>query len=103
MGAGAGPLPGGRVRAPGGGRKRVEENDPAALKVLLGLVESDERGDPESPLRWTTRSLRHLAEELTRQGHPVSAPVVRQPLQVAGFSLQANVKTLEGAQHSDRD
>jgi hypothetical protein len=64
--AGGDPLPDGRVRAPGGGRKRAETSDPAVLKALLALVEPDERGDPESPLRWTTKSLRHLAEELTR-------------------------------------
>jgi transposase len=63
------------------------------------MVEPDERGDPESPLRWTTKSLRHLAEELTRQGHPVSAPTVGRLLKREGFSLQVNVKTLEGAQH----
>jgi DDE family transposase len=73
------------------------------LKALLAVVEPDERGDPESPLRWTTRSLRHLAEELTRQGHSVSAPTVGRLLKAAGFSLQANAKTLEGAQHPDRD
>ncbi|MFD8723874.1 ISAzo13 family transposase [Streptomyces sp. NPDC059629] len=101
--AGAGPLPDGRVRAPGGGRRRAEANDPALLKALLGLVEPDERGDPQSPLRWTTKSLRNLAEELTRQGHPVSAPTVGRLLKQEGFSLQANVKTLEGAQHPDRD
>jgi hypothetical protein len=56
-----------------------------------------------SPLRWTTKSLRHLAEELTRQGHPVSAPTVGRLLRREGFSLQANAKTLEGAQHPDRD
>ncbi|MFB7740446.1 ISAzo13 family transposase [Streptomyces sp. NPDC056112] len=100
--AGAG-LPSGRIRAPGGGRKRAEEIDPALLKALLGLVEPDERGDPESPLRWTTKSLRNLAEELSRQGHPVSAPTVGRLLRQEGFSLQANVKTLEGAQHPDRD
>jgi len=101
--AGAGPLTDGRVRAPGGGRKRAEANDPALLKALLGLVEPDERGDPESPLRWTTKSLRNLVEELTRRGHPVSAPTVGRLLRQEGFSLQANVKTLEGAQHPDRD
>jgi DDE family transposase len=100
---GVGPWPEGRVRAPGGGRRRVENNDPVVLSALLGLVEPDERGDPESPLRWTTKSLRHLAEELTRQGHPASAPTVERLLRSAGFSLQANVKTLEGAQHPDRD
>jgi hypothetical protein len=73
------------------------------LSALLGLVEPDERGDPQSPLRWTTKSLRHLAEELTQQGHPVSAPTVGRLLRSAGFSLQANAKTLAGAQHPDRD
>jgi Rhodopirellula transposase DDE domain len=97
------PSPDGRVRVPGGGRRRAEEHDPAVLSALLGLVEPDERGDPESPLRWTTKSLRHLAEELTRQGHPVSAPTVGRLLRSMDFSLQANAKTLEGAQHPDRD
>jgi transposase len=101
--AGGNPLPDGRVRAPGGGRKRAETADPAVLEALLALVEPDERGDPESPLRWTTKSLRHLAEELTKQGHPMSAPTVGRLLKSAGFSLQANAKTLEGAQHPDRD
>ena len=103
LAADTGPLPDGRVRAPGGGRRRAEDNNPAVLSALLGLVEPDERGDPESPLRWTTKSLRHLAEELTRQGHPVSAPTVGRLLRSADFSLQANAKTLEGAQHPDRD
>jgi transposase len=69
---------------------------------LLRLVEPDERGDPMSPLRWTTKSLRHLAEELTGQGHAISAPTVGRLLREAGFSLQANAKTLEGQQHPDR-
>ncbi|MBB5891432.1 hypothetical protein BJ998_002628 [Kutzneria kofuensis] len=101
--AGEDPLPDGRIRAAGGGRERTEEHDSGVLKALLGLVEPDERGDPESPLRWTTKSLRHLADELTRQGHPVSAPTVGRLLRAAGFSLQANTKTLEGTQHPDRD
>jgi hypothetical protein len=96
-------VPDGRVRAAGGGRRPTEVHDPRLLDALLGLVEPDERGDPQSPLRWTTKSLRHLAEELTRQGHRVSAPTVGRLLQREGFSLQANVKTLEGAQHPDRD
>ena len=103
LAADTGSLPDGRARAPGGGRRRAEDNNPAVLSALLGLVEPDERGDPESPLRWTTKSLRHLAEELTRQGHPVSAPTVGRLLRSADFSLQANAKTLEGAQHPDRD
>jgi len=100
---GKGPLPGGRVRGPGGGRKSAEERDRRLLPALLALVEPDERGDPESPLRWTTKSLRHLAEELTRQGHRVSAPTVGRLLRQAGFSLQGTAKTLEGAQHPGRD
>ncbi|MEH1017933.1 ISAzo13 family transposase, partial [Micromonospora sp. CPCC 206060] len=87
----------------GGGRKRVEEKDRGLVCALLALVEPDERGDPESPLRWTTKSLRHLAEELNRQGYAVSAPTVGRLLKQQGFSLQVNAKTLEGAQHPDRD
>jgi len=101
--AGEEPFPPGRVRRPGGGRKQAAQQDPDLLPALLALVEPDQRGDPMSPLRWTTKSLRHLAEELTRQGHPVSAPTVGRLLKREGFSLQANVKTLEGAQHPDRD
>jgi len=97
------PFPDGRARREGGGRKSTEELDAGLVPALLALVEPDERGDPESPLRWTTRSLRHLAAELGRQGHPVSAPTVGRLLRSAGFSLQANAKTLEGAQHRDRD
>lgn len=100
---GTDPLPADRVRRPGAGRKPATEHDPALVPALLALVEPDERGDPQSPLRWTTKSLRHLAEELTRQGHPASAPTVGRLLKSAGFSLQANVKTLEGAQHPDRN
>jgi transposase len=101
--AGEAPLPPGRARRPGGGRKLAARQDPDLVPALLALVEPDERGDPMSPLRWTTKSLRHLAEELTRQGHPVSAPTVGRLLKGEGFSLQANAKTLEGAQHPDRD
>jgi hypothetical protein len=97
------PFPDGRARREGGGRKSAEELDAGLVPALLALVEPDERGDPESPLRWTTKSLRHLAGELTRQGHPVSAPTAGRLLRAAGFSLQANAKTLEGAQHPDRD
>jgi transposase len=97
------PLPGGRIRREGGGRKSATQQDPWLVPALLALVEPDERGDPESPLRWTTKSLRHLADELTRQGHPVSAPTVGKLLRDNGFSLQGNAKTLEGEQHPDRD
>jgi hypothetical protein len=101
--AGEEPLPVGRSRRPGGGRKPVIEQDPELVRALLGLVEPDERGDPMSPLRWTTKSLRHLAAELTGQGHPVSAPTVGHVLRSNGFSLQGTAKTLEGEQHPDRD
>jgi Rhodopirellula transposase DDE domain len=97
------PFPDGRARREGGGRRSTEELDAGLVPALLALVEPDERGDPGSPLRWTTKSLRLLAGELTRQGHPVSAPTVGRLLRGAGFSLQANAKTLEGAQHPDRD
>ncbi|MFC9769363.1 ISAzo13 family transposase [Rhodococcus jostii] len=101
--AGEQPEPTGRVRRPGGGRKGADALNPQLVPALLALVEPDERGDPESPLRWTTKSLRHLAEELTGQGHPVSAPTVGRVLRDNGFSLQANAKTVEGEQHPDRD
>src|SRR3954449_12775057 len=96
-------LPVGRARRAGGGRKRASEHDPELTAALLGLVEPDERGDPMSPLRWTTKSLRHLADQLAGQGHPVSAPTVGRLLRDNGFSLQGTAKTLEGAQHPDRN
>src|SRR5688572_24917231 len=74
--AGGEPLAEGRVRRTGGGRKSSAKLDPGLTTALLALVEPDERGDPMSPLRWTTKSLRNLAQELTRQGHPVSAMTV---------------------------
>ncbi|MCL2734750.1 MAG: ISAzo13 family transposase, partial [Actinomycetia bacterium] len=99
--SGAEPL--GRVRHPGGGRKRAADLDPGLLPALLALVEPDERGDPMSPLRWTVKSTRALAAELTAQGHKVSADTVGDLLKGEGFSLQGNVKTVEGKQHPDRD
>jgi transposase len=93
----------GRVRKPGGGRKRLAEADPGLRPALLALVEPDTRGDPMSPLRWTTKSTRKLAAELTRQGHRVGADTVGDLLREEGFSLQANAKTIEGKQHPDRD
>jgi DNA-binding transcriptional regulator YdaS (Cro superfamily) len=101
--AGGQPLPDGRVRRLGGGRKPADELDPGLVAALMALVEPDERGDPVSPLRWTVKSLRNLAAELTQGGHPVSAPTVGRLLKEQGFSLQANSKTLEGTQHPDRD
>jgi hypothetical protein len=93
----------GRVRAPGGGRKKAEVADPKLLEELDALIEPGTRGDPESPLRWTTKSTRRLAGELTARGHRVSHAVVAQILRSVGYSLQATRKTLEGAQHPDRD
>ncbi len=95
--------PGGRVRRAGAGRKRIEEVDPGLPAALDALVEPVTRGDPESPLRWTAKSLNTLAGELTAQGHPVSDDTVRRLLTEQGFSLQANSKTLEGSRHADRD
>ena len=99
--AGAEPL--GRARRPGGGRKRLADLDPGLRPALLALVEPDERGDPMSPLRWTTKSLRALAAELTRQGHRAGADTVADLLHEEGFSLQGNAKTIEGNQIPDRD
>jgi hypothetical protein len=99
--SGAEPL--GRARRLGGGRKRAADLDPGLLPALLALVEPDERGDPESPLRWTTKSTRNLAGELTRQGHRVGADTVGDLLRAEGFSLQGNAKTIEGQRHPDRD
>jgi len=99
----SGEAPLGRVRRAGGGRKRVVDLNPALRAALLALVEPDVRGDPMSPLRWTTKSTRKLAEELTRQGHRIGADTVGDLLREEGFSLQSNAKTLEGKQHPDRD
>jgi transposase len=92
-----------RVRAAGGGRKRLTEKDPQILACLEQLVEPTMRGDPESPLRWTCKSTRQLAEALKRQGHPVGRQKVCELLGALGYSLQSNRKTREGADHVDRD
>ena len=92
-----------RVRAPGGGRKKAEVADPELAGVLDSLIEPATRGDPESPLRWTTKSTRHLAGELRARGHAVSHSAVANLLRSIGYSLQSPRKTLEGAQHPDRD
>jgi hypothetical protein len=96
-------LPAGRVRRPGGGGKTAVERDPGLLPALLALVEPGARGDPMSPLRWTCKSLRRLATELTARGHRVSRTVVGELLAREKFSLQANRKTREGSDHPDRD
>ena len=97
------PLEVSRSRAPGGGRKRAEERDPALADALDKLVDPQSRGDPMTPLRWTCKSLRTLAGELNSQGYQVSATLVQRLLHDAGYSLQANAKTLEGRAHPDRD
>jgi transposase len=92
-----------RVRAVGGGRKKAEEADPGLLNCVDSLIEPGTRGDPESPLRWTTKSTRNLARELTAMGHAISHSAVGKVLRSLGYSLQGNRKTLEGKQHPDRD
>jgi hypothetical protein len=98
-----GPAVTGRVRRPGAGRPKAPVQDPELVAALDALVEPDTRGDPMSPLRWTAKSTRTLAEELTRQGHRVSASTVAGLLTGLGYSLQATSKQVEGAQHPDRD
>ena len=93
----------GRSRKPGGGRKRAEHHDSELIPALEALIAPTTRGDPMSPLRWTCKSTRSLAAALTRAGHPVSDFLVRRLLRQLGYSLQANAKTTEGAQHPDRD
>jgi len=92
-----------RVRRPGAGRKRLTELDPTLLADLERLIDPLTRGDPQSALRWTCKSLRSLSEELRAQGHRVSHTVVGELLHGMGYSLQANVKTLEGSGHPDRN
>jgi hypothetical protein len=99
----SGAEPGGRVRGPGGGRPGLAELDAGLVPALEALVDPATRGDPMSPLRWTTKSTAHLASELTGQGHPVTARTVASLLAGAGYSLQGNAKTIEGKQHPDRD
>ena len=100
----AGERPGrGRIRRPGAGRPPIEERDPTLRADLEALIEPTTRGDPISPLRWTTRSVRNLAAELRRAGHVVSHQTVSELLHDMGYSLQSNRKTLEGTSHPDRD
>ena len=93
----------GRVRRPGGGRKPLTDTDPKLLEDLERLVDADSRGDPESVLRWTAKSVRYLAEGLRGMGHEVQYVTVAKLLRGLGYSLQANAKTREGKQHPDRD
>lgn len=92
-----------RVRRPGGGRKKTVDVDPRLKTDLEQLVNPTVRGDPESPLRWTCKSVRRLADELKGMGHRTSHRMVAAILHDLGYSLQANSKTLEGASHPDRD
>jgi hypothetical protein len=93
----------GRVRQAGGGRKKVEQADPELPRRLKTIVEETTAGDPMSPLRWTSKATRTIAEELTRSGHPISSVTVGRCLEAMGYTLQANVKTREGPQHPNRD
>jgi hypothetical protein len=98
------PLPSqSRIRRKGAGRKRTLDKDPGLLGDLDRLVDPATRGDPESPLRWTCKSVRMLAEELRREGHAVSYQTVAELLHEMDYSLQANQKKLEGSQHADRN
>jgi hypothetical protein len=99
----AAPLATGRIRHEGGGRHALTSNDPGLASALDGMVEPTARGDPQSPLRWTCKSARTLAAELTAEHHPVSHTKVTQLLREDGYSLQGNRKTEEGDDHPDRD
>jgi len=101
--SGGEPLPEGRIRRPGGGRKTAEEHQPELAGALDRLVEPTTRGDPESPLRWTCKSTRILAAELRKQGFVVHHVKVAEMLAEKGYSLQGNRKVLEGGNHPDRN
>jgi transposase len=97
------PLPAGQVRRPGAGRKRVQDTEPALLERIEQLIDPATRGDPMSALRWTSKSTRHLAQVLNKEGYDLSHETVAHLLHGLGYSLQANAKMLEGAQHPDRN
>jgi hypothetical protein len=99
----AGDFRSGRIRREGAGRRRLEARDATLREDLERLIEPTSRGDPQSPLRWTTKSVRRLAEELQGQGHRVSHQTVSELLHDMGYSLQANRKVLEGSSHPDRN
>lgn len=97
-------LPPGRCRKPGGGRKRITVKNPTIIKDLEDLIEDESRGDPESPLRWTTKSTRQLLKGLQAKNHPISSQVtVASILKENDYSLQSNLKAKEGQDHPDRD
>jgi len=93
----------GRVRQPGGGRRKITEHDPRLTAAMERMIDPETRGDPQSPLRWTCKSTRTLAAQLSRQRHPISHTKVAQLLHDLGYSLQSNRKTEEGEDHPDRD
>jgi hypothetical protein len=100
----SGPVaPPGRVRRPGGGRKKLAGADPGLVPALLALVDDSTRGDPQSPLAWTTKSVASLSRELTAMGHPCSPQTAWRLLHEQGFSTQSNAKVTEGGRHPDRD
>jgi hypothetical protein len=92
-----------RIRRDGGGRRRLTAGDRTLLKDLQAVLESSTRGDPQSPLLWTSKSTRHLADALVQQGHRVSHHTIARLLDDLHYSLQANRKTTEGSSHPDRD
>ena len=95
--------PAGRVRRAGAGRKKLAGTDPGLVPALLALVEDSSRGDPGSPLMWTTKSVKNLSGELARQGHRCSPQTVWRLLRGQGFSTQSNARAAEGRRHPDRD
>ena len=95
--------PPGRIRRPGAGRKKLAGTDPGLVPALLALVADSSRGDPESPLLWTTKSVKKLAGELTAAGHRCSPQTAWRLLHEEGFSTQANARVAEGRRHPDRD
>jgi len=99
----AGPVSDGRVRAKGAGRPPVTRTAPGVVAALEALVDPVTRGDPESPLRWTSKSTVKLAEALAAQGFAVGPNTVAKLLKTCGYALQANAKVVEGRQHPDRD
>ena len=101
--SGISPMAEGRIRRPGAGRKPLKETDSSLVDALRNLVETGTMGDPESPLLWTTQSLRTLAATLCANGHKVGHVTVGTLLAEQGYSLQGNKKTLEGTSHPDRD
>lgn len=97
------PIPVGKIRASGGGRKKSLDKDQTLMSDLEKLIEPTSRGDPESPLLWTSKSVRKLAEELNKMGHNVTHARVADMLRILGYSLQANRKIIEGTSHPDRN